>query len=169
MDEDNVKNSANAIQGLVHEIPLYEKFFDDARFAVEFSSIDALNEDIVKMFSSLDVINNILGQPNLMFSDSYIDLENLQKIYFNRLTGKLDIDAYLGIFKWFDEAYTKIIKQLLPKKTKYMGTNFIIESHMLERNRFKYLFDDIYMSSSERDNSRGNIFLSQIVGSIKKF
>jgi len=169
IDEDNVKNSANAIQGLVHEIPLYEKFFDDARFAVEFSSIDALNEDIVKMFSSLDVINNILGQPNLMFSDSYIDLENLQKIYFNRLTGKLDIDAYLGIFKWFDEAYTKIIKQLLPKKTKYMGTNFIIESHMLERNRFKYLFDDIYMNSSERDNSRGNIFLSQIVGSIKKF
>ena len=169
MDEDNVKNSANAIQGLVHEIPLYEKFFDDARFAVEFSSIDALNEDIVKMFSSLDVINNILGQPNLMFSDSYIDLENLQKIYFNRLTDKLDIDAYLGIFKWFDDAYTKIIKQLLPKKTKYMGTNFIIESHMLERNRFKYLFDDIYMNSSERDNSRGNIFLSQIAGSIKKF
>ena len=169
MDADNVKNSANAIQGLVHEIPLYEKFFDDSRFAVEFSSIDALNEDIIKMFSSLDVINNILGQPNLMFSDSYIDLENLQKIYFNRLTGKLDIDAYLGIFKWFDDAYTKIIKQLLPKKTKYMGTNFIIESHMLERNRFRYLFDDIYMNSSERDNSRGNIFLSQIDGSIKKF
>ena len=169
MDADNVKNSANAIQGLVHEIPLYEKFFDDSRFAVEFSSIDALNEDIIKMFSSLDVINNILGQPNLMFSDSYIDLENLQKIYFNRLTGKLDIDAYLGIFKWFDDAYTKIIKQLLPKKTKYMGTNFIIESHMLERNRFRYLFDDIYMNSSERDNSRGSIFLSQIDGSIKKF
>ena len=169
MDEDNVKNSANAIQGLVHEIPLYEKFFDDARFAVEFSSIDALNEDIIKMFSSLDVINDILGQPNLMFSDSYIELENLQKIYFNRLTDKLDIDAYLGIFKWFDDSYTKIIKQLLPKKTKYMGTNFIIESHMLERNRFRYLFDDIYMNSSERDNSRGNIFLSQIVGTIKKF
>ena len=169
IDEDNVENSMNAIQGLVHEIPLYEKFFDDSRFAVEFSSIDALNEDIVKMFSSLDVINNILGKPNLMFSDSYIELENLQKIYFNRLTDKLNIDAYLGIFKWFDDSYTKIIKQLIPKKTKYMGTNFIIESHMLERNRFRYLFDDIYMNSSERSNERGNIFLSQITGSIKKF
>ena len=50
-----------------------------------------------------------------------------------------------------------------------MGTNLIIESHMLERNRFRYLVDDIYMNSSERDNSRGNIFLSQIDGSIKKF
>ena len=168
-DETNVENSLNAIQGLVHEVPLFEKFFDDPRFAVEFSSIDALNEDIIKMFSSLDVINDILGQPNLMFADSYIDLENLQKIYFNRLTDKLDIDAYMGIFKWFDDAYTKIIRQLLPKKTKYMGTNFIIESHMLERNRFKYLFDDIYMNSSERDNSRGNIFLSQIAGTVKKF
>lgn len=168
-DEENVKNSPNAIRGLVYEIPVYEKFFDDARFAVEFSSIDALNEDIVKMFSSLDVINNILGQPNLMFSDSYIELENLQKIYFNRLTDKLDIDSYMGIFKWFDDSYTKIIKQLLPKKTKYMGTNFIVESHMLERNRFRYLFDDIYINSSERDKSRGNIFLSQIAGSIKKF
>ena len=167
--EYNADESMNAVQGLMHELTKRGEFFDDPRFSIEFSSIDALNEDIVKMFSSLDIINDILGAPNNVFADSYQDLENLQNIYFNRLTDKISLDAYFELFKWFNDTFTEIIVQLIPRKTNYMGTNFIIESHLLERHRFKYSYDDIYMQSTERDNSRGNLFLSQIVGTIKKF
>ena len=41
--------------------------------------------------------------------------------------------------------------------------------HLLERNRIKYLFDEIYLKSLPRDPSRGNLLLSQFVGKIKKF
>jgi hypothetical protein len=167
--EYNADESMNAVQGLMHELTKRGEFFDDPRFSIEFSSIDALNEDIVKMFSSLDIINDILGAPNNVFADSYQDLEKLQDIYFNRLTDKISLDAYFELFKWFNDTFTQIIVQLIPRKTNYMGTNFIIESHLLERHRFKYSYDDIYMQSTERDNSRGNLFLSQIVGTIKKF
>jgi len=167
--EYNADSSKNAIHGLVHELTKQGEFFDDPRFSVEFSSVDALNEDIIKMFSSLDIINDILGAPNNVFADSYQDLEKLREVYFNRLTSKPDLDNYFALFKWFNSTFTQIIEQLLPRKTKYMGTNFIVESHMLERHRFKYLYDDIYLQASERDSSRGNIFLSQITGSIGKF
>ena len=39
---------------------------------------------------------------------------------------------------------------------------------MLERNKLRYLFDEIYLKSLPRDPARGNIFLSQFVGKVKK-
>ena len=148
----NADESLNASHGVVHELAITSEFFDDPRFAIEFSSIDALNEDIIKMFSSLDVMNDILGAPNAMFGDSYRDLENLQQIYFERLTEKMKLDSYFELFKWFNSSFTTIIEQLIPRKTNYMGTNFIVESHMLERHKMQYLSDELYLKTSERTN-----------------
>jgi hypothetical protein len=49
-----------------------------------------------------------------------------------------------------------------------MGINFIYESHVLERNKLKYMYDEIYLKSLPRDSSRGNLFLSQFSGKLKK-
>jgi hypothetical protein len=57
---------------------------------------------------------------------------------------------------------------MIPRKTKFLGINFVIESHVLERNRFRYLFDEIYLKALQRDTDRGNLLLSQIVGTMKK-
>ena len=62
-----------------------------------------------------------------------------------------------------------LINQLIPRKTKFLGINFVIESHVLERNRFRYLFDDMYLNALQRDTNRGNLLLSQIVGQLKKY
>jgi hypothetical protein len=73
------------------------------------------------------------------------------------------------MFKWFDTALGSLIEQLVPKKAKFLGVNFVVESHVLERNRFRYLFDDIYLLALERNTDRGNLFLSQVAGTMKKF
>ena len=73
------------------------------------------------------------------------------------------------MFKWFSAAYGDLLGQLIPKKTKFLGVNFVIESHVIERNRFRYLFDEIYLKALTRDTDRGNLLLSQIVGDLKKF
>jgi hypothetical protein len=44
-----------------------------------------------------------------------------------------------------------MIETLLPSKTTYLGTNFVIESHVLERPKFKYLFHDHYLDEDLRD------------------
>ena len=142
---------------------------DDTRFSIDFSSVRALDEDMMTMFSSLDFFDDALGMPNIIFDEFYPDIDQLRKIYFNRLTDKLNIQQFFEVFKWFDTAFTDLIEQLIPKKTKFLGVNFIIESHVLERPRFRYLFDEIYLKSIERNTEKGNLSLSLIDGTLTKW
>ena len=73
------------------------------------------------------------------------------------------------MFRWFNSSFGYIVEQLVPRNTKFLGIDFVYESHPLERSKFRYLFDDIYLFSKERSFDRGDILLSQYVGTIKKF
>ena len=152
-----------------YEVQRSEEPDDDTRFSIEFSSVKALDEDIVKMFSDLTFFDNALGAPNLLFDDFYPDLEQIRKLYFQRLTDKPDFQIFFELYKWFSTSIGSIIEQLIPRKTKFLGINFVVESHMIERSKFRYLFDEIYLLSLDRNTDRGNLLLSQFEGSIKKF
>jgi len=151
------------------EVLRSEEPFDDVRFSIEFSSVKALDEDIMNIFGTLEFFNNALGKTNLLFDDFYPDIDQARKIYFKRLTEKPDYQIFFDMYKWFNSALGVLVYQLIPRKTKFLGINFVIESHVLERNRFRYLFDDIYLLSLERDTDRGNLLLSQFVGSLCKY
>ena len=118
---------------------------DDARFSIENSLVQALDEDIITLFGTLEEFNNILGDPELLFSDSYPDLRVLRDIYFNRLTRRIKIKEFFDFFKWFDDSIALIIERLIPSKTNFLGVNFVIESHMLERAKFRYNWQDSYV------------------------
>jgi hypothetical protein len=152
----------------VYEVDPAEEVFDDTRFSMDMSVMKGLNENIVNAFSDFDELELALGKPNLMFSENYHDLYNLRKIYFENLIEKLNLNKYRELFKWLDNAFTDIVFNSLPRNTKFLGVNFVYESHMLERNKLKYLHDEIYLKSLPRSADRGNIFLSQFVAKIKK-
>jgi len=148
---DKVEDSDFAYAAPLHELPRDDLPDDDTRFAVDFSVVQALDEDIMTMFSSLEFFDNALGDPNLMFDEYYPDLDQLKKIYFNRLVDKINIKNFFEFYKWFDSMLGVMIEQLIPKKTRFNGVNFVIESHVLERNRMRYLSDEIYLKLSERE------------------
>lgn len=155
----------------VYEIPRSEIPNDDVRFSIDFSIMDALDDDIIKIFAALDEFDNALGNPELIFSQDYPSLEQMRDVYFRRLTGKLKIKQFFEFFKWFDSilGISTFIEQLVPRKTKFLGTNFVIESHMLERPRVEYLFNDIYLGENNRHGLKGTILLQQFVGALKKY
>ena len=153
----------------VHNVPVSEEAIDDLRFSLEMSLVKALNEDITNIFSDYQFIENALGRTNLLFSEKYPDLDQVRKNYFENVTGKLDVEKYYKLFKWFNDTFADTIERMLPSKTKFMGINFVVESHSLERHKFKYYYDEIYLKALQRDPSRGVILLSQFVGSLKKF
>ena len=62
-----------------------------------------------------------------------------------------------------------MIEDLLPKKTRFEGINFVIESHMLERAKLEYLFNEIYLADKDRRDLKGQILLQQFVAGLKKF
>ena len=165
----SIAEKNNATFGTVHKIDANEMPQDDTRFTIDFSIVDALDQDMVNIFSTLESLDNILGDPELQFSPDYPGLENLREIYFNRLTGKINLKSFFEFFKWFDRSIGTFIEALLPRKTKFRGVNFVIESHMLERAKYENLNVDQYLNASERNTQKGAILLQQIVGVVKKY
>jgi len=153
ISDDKIEDSDYAYKAPMYEIPRDDIPRDDTRFSVDFSVVQALNEDIMTIFSSLDFFDNALGDPNLMFDEYYPDLDQLRKIYFNRLVDKINIKQFFEFFKWFDSTMGLMIEQLIPKKTSFNGVQFVVESHVLEHHRMRYLSDEIYLKISEREPS----------------
>jgi len=152
----------------LHEIPGDEQPNDDRRIEIEASLVQALNDDIATIFASLDGFNNYIGAPELVFSREYRDLRNLRRIYFNRLTDRINMKKFFEFFKWFDEAIGDVLEQLIPYNSKYLGTNFIIESHALERSKFTYSYQDMYLGEIDR-RPTSVIYLQQFIANLRKF
>jgi hypothetical protein len=152
----------------VYEIPKASEPKDDARFAIEFSVMQALNEDIMKIFATLDSLDNVLGAPELMFAEEYPGLQDLRNIYFNRLTDRVNYRNFFDFFRWLDNSFDIMIEQLIPRKTNYLGFNFIIEQHALERAKIAYGSGDVYLGESQRRNLKGMILLRQLIAQVRK-
>jgi hypothetical protein len=168
-DEELLNGAPWAIKGPAYEIPAGETPLDDPRLSIEFSLIDSLNRDIINMFATLDEMANAIGSPEMMYSPDYPDLEKLRDVYFNRLSEKLNFKSFFEFYRWFDKSIGTFIQQLVPRKTKFKGTNFVIESHMLERHKIEYQSSEIYLGDSTRSRIRDTLLVQQIVGNIRRY
>ena len=137
-----------SLQAPLYELQQEQIPEDNGKFSIDFSIMDSINQDMMSLFSSLEIFDNILGSPSMMFSSDYPDLEVLQNIYFNRLENKINIRSFFDFYKWFNTNIGKIIEQLVPRKTKYNGINYVIQSHLLERPKVEYHFEDIYVGNN---------------------
>lgn len=153
----------------VYDIDKSESPQDNTRFAIDFSIVDSLNRDIITMFSNLDSLDTAIGGAENMFSGDYPSLEHLRNIYFNRLTDKVQLKSFFEFYKWFDNNIGMFVSQLIPRKTSYLGTRYVLQSHMLERPKFEYQFADIYLGDSIRHGQKDTILLSFYTGIINKF
>lgn len=137
----------------LHELVQSELPQDDNRFSVEISLAKALNEDIVNIISTLESIEIAIGKTESLYSLSYKDLDNLRDVYFNRLTDKVNFQQFFEIYNWFDTTIGQFISQLLPSRTDFFGTNFVVESHILERQKIAYKDYKQYLRATERDSA----------------
>lgn len=169
LNYQNVLSSSYAQVAPLYRIEASEEPTDNTRFTIDFSIVDTLDQDIVGIFATLESLDNIIGNPELMFSPDYPQLENLRDIYFNRLTDKINLKSFFEFYKWFDTNIGVFIAQLIPRKTKYLGTNFVIESHMLERPKMEYHFSDIYLGDSNRHGLKDTIVLQLVTGDFRRY
>ena len=152
---------------------LYQSVFqeeepqDDVRMSIEFSLVDALDRDIINMFSTFDALGDAIGDPNLIFSPDYPNLDVLRDVYFNRLRDKMNFRKFLEFYRWFDVSISTFIEQLLPSKTRYKGTNFVIESHVLERHKNEYRHFENYLG--DRRTIADSLLLQQLTAVLKKY
>ena len=158
----------NSSKAPLYEILPNDQPQDDPRFSIDFSVANSLNEDIVTLFATLDEIDNAIGGANLQFSPDYPGLQNLRDTYFDKLENKINFKNFLDFFRWFDKSIGSFIEQLVPKKTNFLGVNFVIEPHSLERAKVQYQFDGQYIGDEFRSDLKGIILLQQIAGGLRK-
>ena len=167
--ENAIEEGSYAQVGPIYNIEPSEQPNDNTRFTIDFSVIDALDQDMVKIFATFDSLDNALGSPELLFSPDYPRLEAMRKIYFNRLTDNVNLKSFFEFFKWFDSSMSVFIEQLLPRKTKFFGCNYVISGHMLEAQKVQYLYSNMYIGVNNRSRLVDTILLQQFTARLKRF
>jgi hypothetical protein len=151
----------------LYRLPQNEEPKDDRRVTIEVSVMQGLNEDIMNIFGTLDYLDNVIGSPELVFSQDYPHMRNLRRIYFNRLTQKVNFTAFFDFFKFLDDTIGILLEQMLPSDTKLTGPSYVLESNALERPKFTYKYFDLYLGEEDRGD-KDVYLLTLIEGSMKK-
>jgi len=139
------------IRGPAYEIYDTATIVDDVRYSIEHSVVKALNEDIISTVGNVQYIDNTLGSQVDTYSDSYAGLDHFSTVYFNRLTANMDLMRTYDVFRWIDTALSQMIQSLLPKRTRFLGINYIIEPHILERAKLKYYSDEMAIQTTGQE------------------
>lgn len=120
------------------EVKPSEAFSDNNVMALEFNMVDALNEDISQIIATMDDFNNFIGLPANRYRESYHDIARLRDLYFKRLQGRLNFRLFSDMLEFFDRSFVDIVKKLIPARAVFIGEQFVVESHMLERPKLQW-------------------------------
>tara|TARA_R110001592_G_scaffold33169_1_gene115319 strand:- start:7569 stop:11270 length:3702 start_codon:yes stop_codon:yes gene_type:complete len=123
---------------------------DDRRFSIESSLVHALNEDMMNITGDSDIFNNYLGKPELEYAVSYPELTKIRDLYFERIVGRVNYNSVIEFQRWFNGNFSSLVEQFIPHTAEFLGINFVIESHMLERHKFEYKQGDVHVDVSDR-------------------
>lgn len=143
-------------QAPVYSLQENDLFNDNSIFSIEYSLANILSSDIMNIFSSIDELENYIGNIENLYSYEYKNLNSLREIYFLKLDDKINFKAFYNIFKWFDTTLENFIQQILPRKTKFLGVNFIVEQHQLERSKFEHKNNTQYTGLTDNSNLLNN-------------
>lgn len=140
----------------VYQIENISVINDDARFSIEMSIARMINDSINNEISTVRFYEDILGRYNNIFSQNYSDLDGFSREYFKNHENEADLNKLMSVYTWLESSFEEIIENSLPKKTKFLGMNYVIEPHNLERSRVRFGYENAYMGSTENNESRSN-------------
>ena len=128
-------------------------------FALEKSMYQTISEEMLKLFATLVDFNNLIGEPVNRYRQDYKMLGKLRQLYFEKYvdeTGDIvypDFEKFVDYYKWIDSAVSHMIYQLVPGSSRF-GERLrnIIESHILERNKYWNKFPTLEFTSRQTAN-----------------
>ena len=110
-------------------------------FTIEKSMYQAISEEMMTFFAGVIDFHNLIGDPVNRYRDRYKNLEKLREIFFKRVTQVSDVEKFIKYYKWFDDALSTILAQLMPASGDFIPDVLnTVESHVLERNKYATKF-----------------------------
>jgi hypothetical protein len=133
-DGVTIKNDANTLLFTDDDV-------SDNFYAFEKSYSGVISEEMLKLFASLVEFNDLVGQPIDGYKRSYKEMEKLSRLFFEKVENRIEPEKFFDFYRWIDNSIMFALKQLFPASAKYSDTSRnIIESHLLERNKYDRKF-----------------------------
>ena len=132
-----ILDSDDEIFGITEQIPNYV-------YTIEKSLYAAVTEEILDFFAGAVDFHHLIGQPVNRYRGRYKAMEHLRRIFFEKVQDTTTVEKFTEYYKWFDDAISIIIGQLVPASADFVSDTFnVVESHVLERNKYKSQFPTI--------------------------
>lgn len=110
-------------------------------FAVETSMYDIISKNMLNFFSSIVEFNNLIADPVSEYRFQYKDLDFFRRIFFEKVKNTIDLEKYVGIYKWIDDALDGILMNLIPASANSAEkARTIVENTILQRNKVRKQF-----------------------------
>jgi hypothetical protein len=132
-----------------------DKLFDSVdtipnyHHVLEKSMYNAISEEMLNFFAGVNDFHNLIGHPVHMYRMEYKGLNKLREAFFRRVTNVTEVERFVDYYKWFDDAVSQIIGQLIPASAEYTPDILnTVESHVLERAKFQHRIPMMAFTSS---------------------
>lgn len=136
------------------------KFSNSRVLSVEMSNVKHLNEDIDLYTASVDTVNSLVSNNDILYCESYQGLNDLSNTYFKRHTSsRIDNQPLVRIFRFCDNILNSMLKDFVPDNMIFFGTNYVIESHSLERHKYTYKSPASLASKNDLESNISNSYL----------
>ena len=118
--------------------------------SIEKTMYAAISEEMLSFFAGVVDFHNIIGEPVNRYRERYKSLEKLREAFFRKVPQVSKVEKFIEYYKWLDDSIAYIVDQFVPA-----GSNFdpdiynTIESHVLERNKYKNQFPTIEFKQPE--------------------
>jgi len=126
------------------------EFVPNFVYSIEKSIYNAITEEMLDFFAGVVDFNTVIGAPVNRYRHRYKQLEHLREAFFRRVSKVTQVEKYLNYYKWFDDAISSIIGQLVPASSEYVDDILnVVESHVLERPKYQTRFPTLNFPESD--------------------
>jgi len=106
---------------------------------IENSMYQVISDDMLNMFATIDSYAFKFNEPYNKYRDNYEKLEEMKKFFFSKVNDKPSLERYIEFYKWIDSALGDMIDQFKPESANNsQGLKHTVESHILERSKYKH-------------------------------
>ena len=139
----NIFNDSDLLYQLTENSPDYYHI-------IEKSMYNAISEEMLSFFAGVVDFNNVIGEPVHRYRQEYKSLNKLREIFFRKVTKVSSVEKFIDYYKWLDDSLSQIVSQMLPAADNIVDDAYnVVESHILERNKYRTQFPTIEFESAD--------------------
>ena len=149
---DNVRVQDDEINYLMKDEDVSDNYF-----ALEKSFYQVISDEMMKMFSTAKDFSNLMGKAVDRYRTNYKRINFIRGLFFDKVESDPDFDKFTEYFKWIDGSISRFVSQLFPVSARHSDQiSDIVESHILERNKYQNKLPILTRHPSTEGQIRGS-------------